>query len=204
MISSYSQCLLSFGKINIFTDGNIGVVATTDLGKGYEIAGGLGAEWAPFNKVFYIITNVKHVNHFLTDNSPKDDLFPDNPNSININSKIIRGQYGLKMRFDWRFKKNRAKEFNFFLGAYFLIDILIENKLNLFYDNSLTMFIINKPDEKLGGKLYEIGYSWAPDNIKLDFSMYAYGIAGNSKYENYKFFLSKIGFGITTSFIIVF
>ena len=202
-ISSYSQCLLSFGKINIFTDGNIGIVAATDLGKGYEIAGGLGVEWAPFNKVFYIVTNIKYVNHFLNDNSPDIDVFPSNPNKIEINSKIVRGQYGIKIRLDGWFKKIDPEGFHFFVGVYYLTDALIKNKANLFFENSLTNSITNSTNEILSGKLYEIGYSFAFNkNIKWDFGMYGYGIEGKSEdaSEN-DYSKSKISFGINTGLI---
>lgn len=99
--SAYSQLLrsiLSSGNWGVNTGINSGVLASVEYGEGWELEYGVGLEWAPFKKFFYVVTDIGYVYQSLNDNSPNHNIFTSNPDKTELSSRYVRGCLGIKFR----------------------------------------------------------------------------------------------------------
>jgi len=99
--SAYSQffkSILSSGNWGVNTGINSGVLASVEYGEGWELEYGVGLEWAPFKKFFYVVTDIGYVYQSLNDNSPNHNIFTSNPDKTEMSSRYVRGCLGIKFR----------------------------------------------------------------------------------------------------------
>ena len=203
-----SSFAFTTGKWSVSPETGAGIIHMNDFGKGWELNYGAGIEWAPFKRLLYFNLNGRHVHQNIDDNSPHKDIFPDNPDKIEMYSTLFRIQFGIKFRFDWWFNYVSYEGIHPFIALSYMHDERLNEETKLIYGSNT----INSEDvfseKQLNGQQYELGFSWVfNDHLKWDLSGYIYD---QREYESiltngFSYIpSSKLGVGLNTGLFVTF